>query len=101
MRNHPIVNGKPTTFPALAKKLGIGKDGARARYNRAAANGPVTLSALRAIDQLRARREKRDQRIVRERQTMRRSLVSVAARVGNTITVQRVQRVQQIAGRLS
>lgn len=40
MRNHPIVNGKPTTFPQLAERLGIGKDGARSRYNRLARLAP-------------------------------------------------------------
>lgn len=98
MRNHPVVNGKATTFPKLAKRLGIGKDGARKRYNQQADAGPVTLASLRAIDQVRAQREKRDARIIRERQKLRRPLLSVAARVGNRISVQRVQ---QIAGPLS
>ena len=98
MRNHPVVNGKPTTFPKLAKRLGIGKDGARKRYNQRADDGPVTFASLRKIDQVRAQRETRDARIIRERQQLRRPLLSVAARVGNRISVQRVQ---QIAGPLS
>lgn len=98
MRNHPIVNGKATTFPKLAKKLGIGKDGARKRYNLLAEAGEeVTMYALRAVDRVKARRAKRDARIVHERQNMRRELWSVQARVGTNISIQRVQ---QIAGPL-
>lgn len=98
MRNHPIVNGKPTTFPQLAKRLGIGKDGARKRYNRLAELGSVTMHDLRAIDRDNARRKKRDARIVHERQANRRPLWSVAARVGGDLSLQRIQ---QIAGSLT
>lgn len=97
MRNHPIVNGKATTFPELARKLGIGKDGARGRYNRLAELGPVTMHALRAIDRDKAQRKKRDARIVQERQGLRKPLWSVAARAGVNLSVQRIQ---QIAGSL-
>lgn len=98
MRNHPIVNGKPTTFPQLAERLGIGKDGARSRYNRLIAHGPVTMRALRAVDRAKAQREKRDARIVQERQGKRRPLWVVAARTGVNLSAQRIQ---QIAGSLS
>lgn len=97
MRNHPIVNGKPTTFPQLAERLGIGKDGARRRYNRLAPLGPVTLHALRAEDRIKAARAKRDTRIIHERQIKRRPLWSVAARAGVDLSPQRIQ---QIAGSL-
>lgn len=98
MRNHPIVDGKATTFPKLAERLGCGKDGARRRYRLLAAQGPVTLRALRAVDRQRDRRAARDARIVHERQAMRRELASIASRIGNRITVQRIQ---QIAGPLA
>lgn len=97
MRNHPIVNGKPTTFPQLAERLGIGKDGARFRYNQLAALGPVTMHDLRALDRAKARRAKRDARIIHERQANGRQLWSVAARVGGNLSPQRIQ---QIAGSL-
>ncbi|HEY1033963.1 MAG TPA: hypothetical protein VGE09_03165 [Pseudoxanthomonas sp.] len=98
MRNHPIVNGKATTFPKLAKRLGCGKDGARRRYNQLESLGPVTLHDLGALDRERKRRAARDARIVHERQNMRRELASIAARMRHPISVQRVQ---QIAGRLA
>lgn len=98
MRNHPIVDGKATTFPKLAERLGCGKDGARRRYRLLAAQGPVTLRDLRAINRERDRRAARDARIIHERQNMRRELASIASRIGNRITVQRVQ---QIAGALT
>lgn len=98
MRNHPIVNGKATTFPKLAKKLGIGTDGARGRYNRLIEDGPVTMHSLRAVDRAKAKREKRDARIVQERQGKRRPLWSVAARAGGKLSVQRIH---QIAGSLA
>lgn len=99
MRNHPIVNGKATTFPELAKKLGLTKDGARGRYDSlvAAGNTNITMQDLRAIDRMRARRAKRDARIIHERQNRRRELWSVQARVGAKVSIQRIQ---QIAGRL-
>lgn len=98
MRNHPIINGKATTFEALSKRLGCGKDGARRRYRLLAAQGPVTLSALRAIDRAKERRAARDARIVHQRQNMRRELASIATRAGKGLTVQRIQ---QIAGPLA
>lgn len=98
MRNHPTVNGKATTFPELAERLGCGKDGARRRYRLLAAKGPVTLRDLRAIDRERGRRAARDARIVHERQAMRRELASIATRAGKGLTVQRIQ---QIAGPLA
>lgn len=100
MRNHPIVNGKATTFPKLAKKLGISEYAARQRYNRAAADPAeetVTMRALRAIDRARSRRAKRDAKIIHERQTRRRELWSVQARVATNVSIQRIQ---QIAGAL-
>lgn len=98
MRNHPIVNGKATTFPKLATRLDCGEDGARRRYRILAAQGPVTLRDLRAADRERNRRAARDARIVHERQNMRRELASIASRMRNPISVQRVQ---QIAGPLA
>lgn len=100
MRNHPIVNGKATTFPKLAEKLGISEYAARQRYHRAAgdaAEGEVKMHALRALDRVRARRAKRDAKIIHERQNRRRELWSVQARVGTNVSIQRIQ---QIAGPL-
>ncbi len=98
MRNHPIVNGKPTTHVKLAERLGCGKDAARARYNKLLEEGtPVTLGALRALDRMRQRREKRDERIIHERQHNRLELWEIAAKYGKGLTVQRIQ---QIAGPL-
>lgn len=97
MRNHPIVNGKPTTFPELAKKLGISEYAARGRYNKHAAIGDVSMRDLRALDRARKRMKKRNERIIHLRQNMRRELWSVGARLGTKLSVQRIQ---QIAGPL-
>lgn len=98
MRNHPIVNGKPTTFRALADRLKLADESsARGRFRRVAVNGQTTLKALRVVDKIKVRREKRDARILHERHDKGRQLSTIAALCGGLITPQRVQ---QIAGRV-
>lgn len=100
-RPRPVVDGQRTTFPALAGKLNISSETARSRYHRLAKEGPVTLKRLRALGRAltmaRKRRAERDARIIHERQTRRRELVMVSARVAPNVSIQRIQ---QIAGAL-
>lgn len=94
-RSHPVVGGRVTTFPKLAKRLGISEDAARGRYNKLATGGPVGMGQLRAIDRLRERRAQRDSRIAQERHENGRRLAAIAAKLGHRISLQRIQ---QIAG---
>lgn len=93
-RNHPIVNGKPTTFVALGEKLGVDPNTVRMRYN--VLPHPVTLAQLREWDKAAERREKRNATIIK----MRRQEHKTLAQIQKKFPELTLARIQQIAGPL-
>jgi|APEBP8051072661_1049379.scaffolds.fasta_scaffold00041_15 hypothetical protein len=88
----PVVDGKPTTFVALGKRLGVPPDTASRRYR--SLTGPVAMAQLRAWDKTRARRERRDERIRQARGTGA-ELKALALKHG--LTPQRISQIDRFA----
>lgn len=95
MSRHPIVNGRETTFVALAEKLGRELSCVRRHYRKLEQEGLVTMHDLRAPLRAALVRARRDAAISMQRHDRGRALHSLASKHDLS-----VQRIQQIAGSL-